>query len=85
MILFENPAYHPETHASLQHSLAISKKRTTLSEGGNLLLCCGWWSIQTSDPVENLAGVRTRKVYTSSPVHEAFKDRSIPIISLSHY
>ena len=40
----------------------------SLSEGDNLLLWCGWWDAQTSDSVENPAGVsRARKVWSSSP------------------
>ena len=60
------------------------------SEGDNLLLWCGWWDAQTSDSVENPAGVsRARKVWSSSPELETSNrpfyshHPSIPLLSQS--
>lgn len=56
--------------------LAISKKGHPYLRGGKLLLCCGWL-VEHSDlrpcGEPSWASPEPEKIYTSSPVHEAFR------------
>ena len=73
MIFSEISACHPQIHTTLQHQLTVSKKRMSLSEGGNLLLCCDCQGTQTSDSVKNAAGWCFQSQKTQPESYPSFK------------